>query len=177
MTDNVAIDARAIDFQDLFGATGSRNQVDGNLQLHSGRGVSTSPYWLHWQHAAGVAGAVIARMLWRSKSTISRELRRNAREGLYLPDTAERLAKERRWRGCKIERDPELRGYITSQIAMARWSPGRLAGRMLKFLRGHCNDPMERSTPVSSVLQTRPAAERRHQNSAAGAGCADAVCR
>jgi transposase, IS30 family len=85
---------------------------------------------LHRLHAAGVAGAKIAALLGRSKSTISRELARNAREGLYLPDTAENLAHERRWRGSKIERDAALRDYITSKIAMARWSPGRLSGRM-----------------------------------------------
>ncbi len=85
---------------------------------------------LYRLHADGIAGAQIAAMLGRPKSTVSRELRRNSKDGLYLPDTAERLAKERRWSGSKIERDSQLRGYITSQIAMARWSPGRLAGRM-----------------------------------------------
>jgi len=85
---------------------------------------------LYRQHAAGIAGAKIAASLGRPTSTVSRELRRNTKDGLYLPDTAERLAKERRTGGCKIERDDKLRGYITSQIAMARWSPGRLAGRM-----------------------------------------------
>jgi IS30 family transposase len=81
-------------------------------------------------HAAGKSGATIARELGRDKSTISRELRRNRTHGLYLPDTADSLAKKRRWRGSKIERDAELRGYITSQIAMAYWSPDRLAGKM-----------------------------------------------
>jgi IS30 family transposase len=85
---------------------------------------------LYRLHADGIAGAEIARLLGRSKSTISRELRRNVREGLYLPDTAGILARERRWRGSKIERDEALRGYITSKIAMAGWSPGRLAGKM-----------------------------------------------
>lgn len=81
-------------------------------------------------HAAGKSGATIARDLHRDKSTISRELRRNKTHGVYLPDSADSLAKERRWRGSKIERDAELRGYITSQIAMAYWSPDRLAGKM-----------------------------------------------
>ena len=85
---------------------------------------------LYRQHAAGIAGAKIAASLGRRASTVSRELRRNSRDGLYLPDTADRLACERRWSGSKIARDERLRGYITSQIAMARWSPGRLAGRM-----------------------------------------------
>ena len=57
-------------------------------------------------------------------------MRRNSKEGLYLPDTADTLAQKRRWRGCKIERDVELRDYITDKVAMARWSPGRIPGRM-----------------------------------------------
>ena len=85
---------------------------------------------LYRQHAAGITGAIIAHSLGRPTSTITRELRRNSKDGMYLPDTAHSLTKERRWRGSKIERDDRLRGYITSQIAMARWSPGRLAGRM-----------------------------------------------
>jgi transposase, IS30 family len=85
---------------------------------------------LYRQHAAGIAGARIARSLGRSTSTVSRELRRNSREGCYLPDTAGHLAKERRWRGSKIERDGKLRGYITDKVAMARWSPERISGRM-----------------------------------------------
>jgi transposase, IS30 family len=80
--------------------------------------------------AADISPAQIAAIIRRPKSTVSRELRRNSKDGLYLPDTADSLAKERRWRGSKIERDSALRGHITSQIAMARWSPGRLAGRM-----------------------------------------------
>ena len=85
---------------------------------------------LYLAHEQGKAGAEIAALLGRSRSTISRELRRNARDGLYLPDTASRLARERRWRGSKIERHEALRGYITSKIAMASWSPFRISGRM-----------------------------------------------
>ena len=46
------------------------------------------------------------------------------------PHTAAALARERRWRGGKIERDERLRGYVTNRIAMASWSPERLAGKM-----------------------------------------------
>ena len=85
---------------------------------------------LYRLHADGIAGAQIAAVMGRSKATICRELRRNAKDGAYLPDTAARLAKERRWRGSKIERNAQLRGYITDKVAMAKWSPGRLSGRM-----------------------------------------------
>ena len=85
---------------------------------------------LYRQHAAGIAGAKIALSLGRPTSTVTRELRRNSREGLYLPDTADNLAHQRRWSGCKIERDEGLRDYITHQVAMAHWSPGRISGRM-----------------------------------------------
>jgi IS30 family transposase len=81
-------------------------------------------------HSDGISGTEIGRQLGRDKGTISRELRRNGNKGLYLPDTAGKLAKERRWSGCKLARDVPLRDYIISQIAMAGWSPGRLAGKM-----------------------------------------------
>jgi IS30 family transposase len=81
--------------------------------------------------AQGQSGREIARSLGRSASTISREIKRNQEAGRrYLPDTAANLAKERRWRGCKIERDERLRDYITDKLVMEQWSPERLSGRM-----------------------------------------------
>jgi transposase, IS30 family len=81
-------------------------------------------------HADNISDAEIGRRLGRAKSTISREIKRNKTNGLYLPDTAEVLTKERRWRGCKIERDKELRDYILQRLAMENWSPLRISGKM-----------------------------------------------
>ena len=38
---------------------------------------------LYRQHAAGIAGAIIAHSLGRPTSTITRELRRNSKDGMY----------------------------------------------------------------------------------------------
>ena len=55
----------------------------------------------------------MARHLERSKSTISRELRRNeAPPGQYWPDTAQQRTLERRKRGCVIDRHEALKDFI-----------------------------------------------------------------
>ena len=55
----------------------------------------------------------ISEVLGRSKSTISRELRRNqAPPGQYWPDTAELLTQERRRRGCRIDHKESLKNLI-----------------------------------------------------------------
>jgi IS30 family transposase len=72
-------------------------------------------------------------MTGRNKSTISRELRRNALpRGEYVPLSAERIALSRRYqkRPGKIERSSHLRDLIGDQlIAMGR-SPQQIAGRL-----------------------------------------------
>ena len=73
-------------------------------------------------------------MLGVSKSTISRELRRNlTRVGRYVADRAEEDAKEKRTHskrpGMKIGESPELRRYIIHQMKRLR-SPDEIAGRM-----------------------------------------------
>jgi IS30 family transposase len=85
---------------------------------------------LYSLHLGGFGVSAIARQLGCDKSTISRELKRNKNNGLYLPDTAQMLATRRRQRGCKIERNKELRDYICSKLATENWSPLRISGRM-----------------------------------------------
>lgn len=91
---------------------------------------SSQRHQLYSLHSGGLGISEIARRLGRNKSTISRELKRNKTNGLYLPDTAQTLTKERRWRGCKIERNKELRDYILQRLATDSWSPLRISGRM-----------------------------------------------
>jgi transposase, IS30 family len=91
---------------------------------------SLERHQIYLLHAEDRSDAEIGRRLGRAKSTICRELKRNKSNGLYLPDTAQNLTKEQRWRGCKIERDKELRDYIFSKLAMDGWSPLRISGRM-----------------------------------------------
>jgi len=73
----------------------------------------------------------IAESLSRSRSTISKELRRNTidkRVG-YLPDEAHRLALERKAKhGFKINRQPGLKTTIVNQLKDG-WSPEVIAGR------------------------------------------------
>jgi transposase, IS30 family len=91
---------------------------------------SLERHQLYLLHADGLSCTAIGKRLGRDKSTILRELKRNKSNGLYLPDTAQTLTKERRWRGCKIARNKELRDYICSKIAMESWSPLRISGKM-----------------------------------------------
>ena len=66
----------------------------------------------------------IAKALGRSKSTISRELKRNqAPPGQYWPDTAQRFTLRRRQRPCRINQNEPLRAFIIlitndSQLAL-----------------------------------------------------------
>jgi IS30 family transposase len=89
-------------------------------------------------HAGGKSLRAIAAALRRSASTISRELRRNAkptkvwREG-YEPVRAQRLAeRRRRWDGrFKLMRQPDLRALVRDRLAMG-WSPEQIAGRLTR---------------------------------------------
>jgi len=65
----------------------------------------------------------------RSKSTISRELRRNqSPPGEYWPDTAQSLASARRERVCRLDRDEDLRNCVITKLCCHYWSPEAIAG-------------------------------------------------
>ena len=65
----------------------------------------------------------------RSKSTISRELRRNqSPPGEYWPDTAQSLAIARRERVCRLDRDEDLRNCVITKLCCHYWSPEAIAG-------------------------------------------------
>ena len=89
-------------------------------------------------HAGGKSLRAIAAVLRRSASTISRELRRNAkptkvwRDG-YEPVRAQRLAeRRRRWDGrFKLMRQPDLCALVRDRLAMG-WSPEQIAGRLTR---------------------------------------------
>jgi IS30 family transposase len=87
-------------------------------------------------HAGGRSQNKIAWALGRSRSTISRELRRNAQPtkvwpGGYEPVRAQRLAERRRqWDGrFKLARQPALRTRVGESLAMGH-SPEQIAGRL-----------------------------------------------
>jgi IS30 family transposase len=78
----------------------------------------------------GVSKAEIAELMGRDRSTIYRELRRNARRDGYRPERAQRLADNRR-RRCRRSRkldDDATREYVRERLEK-RWSPDQIAGR------------------------------------------------
>ena len=81
-------------------------------------------------HRAGKMQVQIADRLVRSKSTISRELRRNRSRNGYWAVAAQRKAERRRserpW-VAKMER-PEVRRYVQQRLRW-RWSPDTIGGR------------------------------------------------
>jgi IS30 family transposase len=79
---------------------------------------------------AGQSLRQIAYALGRSPSTVSRELRRNfsAAGQHYWPDTATQLARQRRRRGCKLDRVQELASFVKERLHCEAWSPEQIAG-------------------------------------------------
>ena len=83
--------------------------------------------------AEGKKQAEMARLLERSPSTISRELRRNGQGKDYWPGSANLKAQERRGNRCyprKMER-PKISQYVRAGLAKY-WSPEQIAGRIRK---------------------------------------------
>ncbi len=70
----------------------------------------------------------IAKIMERSKSTISRELKRNKSHDNYWPDNAHRLSQYRRLRGNKINNNRDLQMFIWQHLVYKRWSPEQIAG-------------------------------------------------
>jgi len=80
--------------------------------------------------AEGASIPKIAAALGRATSTISRELKRNqSRQKGYEPIYADDQAWARRWRGSRMERQPELRDHVLDRLAMG-WSPEQISGRL-----------------------------------------------
>lgn len=87
-------------------------------------------------HQQKVSKQEIARLLRRSKSTITREFKRNSIKRRfsgrwqYCPIAAQRLADARRHQPRKKKMDrPEIRDYVCERIKKC-WSPDEVAGRM-----------------------------------------------
>ena len=80
-----------------------------------------------WQSKASITQIALA--LGRSKSTISRELKRNqAPPGQYWPDTAQRFTLRRRQRSCRIDQNAPLREFIISKLCCHYWTPEQIGG-------------------------------------------------
>ena len=80
----------------------------------------------------GLSIAKIAESLSRSKSTISRELKRNSDNGEYSPIIADNKYKSRR-KNCKMEKklsDKTLRDFVAGKLLNRQWSPEEISGRV-----------------------------------------------
>lgn len=79
----------------------------------------------------GESNTRIAELLGRHRSTICRELRRNAGQRGYRPKQAQRLASERRRASCRPHKmeDPEVHQYVQDRLK-DYWSPDQIAGRV-----------------------------------------------
>jgi IS30 family transposase len=78
--------------------------------------------------AAGHSVGAVARALGRTKSTVSRELRRNALpSGRYSPLHAAGAYQLRRRRGAILEKDHRLRSFVCDRLAEG-WTPEQIAG-------------------------------------------------
>jgi IS30 family transposase len=92
--------------------------------------------YLIGQHkSSGESLRAIGKMLGRSASTISRELRRNATrgDGRYRVDKADSYARARRWRsrmGTQFEPDEV---ELVHELMEHKWSPQQISGRLGKL--------------------------------------------
>lgn len=79
-------------------------------------------YNISFLYKEGKSLREIASAMARSPSTISRELKRNMTKTKgYAPSYAQEQTAGRRWRGSKLERQPELRDAVLNRLAMG-WS-------------------------------------------------------
>ena len=78
--------------------------------------------------AQGLGPTAIGKAIGRDKSTISRELRRNAhQDGTYRPVYAEGSYRYRRQRKAILEQDEPLRRFVLDRLAEG-WTPEQISG-------------------------------------------------
>lgn len=85
----------------------------------------------------GYNNAEIGRIVGKSRSTISRELRRNGAGGRYGAATADKRARQRRSSASArpSKMTPELRGLIDQKLRQEQWSPEEISHRL--HIEGH----------------------------------------
>lgn len=78
----------------------------------------------------GLSMRAIARMLGRSASTISRELKRNSSRKGYQPYYAyvQAVRRRRKTKGSELQRNPEKQAYVIEKLNLY-WSPEQIANR------------------------------------------------
>ncbi len=112
---------------------------------------------------AGYAQAEVARALGRDRSSICRELRRNANsDGRFLPDVAHVYAQCRK--AVRVRRpktgDASLMEYVAERLER-RWSPEQIAGRLRRIDRhGNADAWISRQT-IYNWIHSDPARRER----------------
>lgn len=79
----------------------------------------------------GYSQKSIAEAIGFSQSTVSRELSRNRHQTtrLYHPEIAQNKTMNRKKRGCKIDKNQELKGHILEKLDLG-WSPDVISNRL-----------------------------------------------
>ena len=79
----------------------------------------------------GITQEAIAEHLGFTQSAISRELNRNRNKtsGIYDPEMAHIRAMYRKKRGCKIDKNPELKEHICEKLQLG-WAPDIISNRL-----------------------------------------------
>ena len=83
----------------------------------------------------GFSQAAIARALGRHPSTISREVRRNQKQGWYAPSRAHMKARRRRSRSRRNRRFTGASWQLVTSLLEQLWSPEQIVGRLRKERR------------------------------------------
>ena len=91
-------------------------------------------YLIGKHKSSGESVRTIARMLQRSPSTISRELRRNAdsSDGCYRVAKADRYARARRWRSRQGTQFEPGQVELVHELMGCKWSPEQISRRLRK---------------------------------------------
>ena len=93
-------------------------------------------YLIVHHKSSGCSLRQIAKMLNRSASTISRELRRNvSQDGRYRPDKAESHARARRRRSRRGSQFEEVDIELVHSLVRRKWSPEQVSRRLRKLGR------------------------------------------
>lgn len=90
-------------------------------------------YQIYVLNKAGHDQGEIARLIGRSESTISRELRRNRGERGYRPKQAQHMAEERRAMNARTI-DEETWEYVVEKLG-EEWSPEQISGHLVAAKR------------------------------------------
>lgn len=121
----------------------------------------------------------ISRAIGRSKSTVSRELKRNSCERFHRASTAQRCYAERR-KACRRRRvldDEHVFSLVRDKFLKEQWSPEQIEGRLALELGG---SPVSDTTiyrGISGVSSTAASAGARRREGCAIAASAAAARR